>query len=229
MPSYAEIVVRSALIADGTGGPLTDGDVAIGDGRILSAGAEPAQAGPSTIELDARGELVCSPGFVDVHTHDDAALIRHPRPGVQGGPGLHQPDHRELRVQRLPGHRRRRHLESIAGAVRSDLDGYRTAVTAGGFACNAMALVGHNTMRMVTIGREDPRPAAPAELAAMRGQVERAMEQGACGLSTGLIYKPGKWAPMSLSSIPSRSVTSRLSTTPSTSPTACPGSSSTAR
>ena len=40
MPSHPDIVVRDALIADGSGGPLTEGDVAIGDGLILSAGAE---------------------------------------------------------------------------------------------------------------------------------------------------------------------------------------------
>ncbi len=194
MPSCADFVVRNALIADGTGSPLTDGDVAIGDGRILSAGAEPALAGPSAIELDARGELVCSPGFIDVHTHDDAALIQHPglefkvaqgctslvigNCGFSGFPATGVDD-----------------IESIAGATWPDLDGYRSAVIGGGFACNAVTLVGHNTIRMVTIGREDPRPASAAELAAMRGHVERAMEQGACGLSTGLIYKPGKWAP----------------------------------
>src|SRR5258708_38069786 len=58
-----------------------------------------------------------------------------------------------------------------------------------------MALIGHNTIRTLTIGRAEPRAATPAEIAVMRGHVQRAMEQGACGLSTGLIYTPGKWAP----------------------------------
>jgi N-acyl-D-amino-acid deacylase len=192
MASSAELVVRNALIADGTGGPLRPGDVAVGDGRILSAGPEPAPAGPSTVELDARGELVCSPGFIDVHTHDDAALLRHPglefkvaqgctsvvigNCGFSGFPATGVDD-----------------IESIAGADWADLDGYREAVTAAGFACNAMALIGHNTIRMITIGAEEPRAATPRELAEMCGQVSRAMEQGACGLSTGLIYQPGKW------------------------------------
>jgi N-acyl-D-amino-acid deacylase len=192
MGSAAELVVRDALIADGSGGPLRHGDVAVGDGRILSAGPESAAAGPSTVQLDARGELVCSPGFIDVHTHDDAALLRHPglefkvaqgctslvigNCGFSGFPATGVDD-----------------IESIAGADWPDLDGYRDAVTAAGFACNAMPLIGHNTIRMVTIGAAEPRPATPRELTAMRGQVSRAMEQGACGLSTGLIYQPGKW------------------------------------
>ena len=187
-----DLVVRDALIADGSGGPLASGDVTVAEGRIVSVG-EPAQAGPGTVEFDARGELVCSPGFIDVHTHDDAALIRYPglefkvaqgctslvigNCGFSGFPATGVED-----------------IESIAGATWPDLDGYRGAVTAAGFACNAMPLIGHNTVRMLAVGPADPRAATPAELEAMRGHVRRAMEQGACGLSTGLIYTPGKWA-----------------------------------
>ena len=123
-----DLVVRNALIADGSGGPLAEGDVAVADGRIVSAGAS-VQAGPGAQELDARGELVCSPGFVDVHTHDDAALIRYPglefkvaqgcttlvigNCGFSGFPATGVAD-----------------IESIAGATWPDLDGYRNAVTA---------------------------------------------------------------------------------------------------
>jgi N-acyl-D-amino-acid deacylase len=194
MPSTADFVIRNARIADGTGGPLTDGDVAIAAGRILTTGAEPVPAGPSTVDLDARGKLVCSPGFIDVHTHDDAALIRHPdlefkvaqgctsliigNCGFSGFPATGVDD-----------------IGSVAGADWPDLEGYRRAVTAAGFAANAMALIGHNTIRSLTIGREEQRPATAAEIAAMRDHVQRAMVQGACGLSTGLIYTPGKWAP----------------------------------
>src|SRR5215510_6530227 len=156
MPPTADVIIRNALIADGNGGPITSGDVAIGDGRILTVGAEPALAGKETVDLDARGELVCSPGFIDVHTHDDAALIRHPglefkvaqgctslvigNCGFSGFPATGVDD-----------------LESVAGSDWPDLDGYRTAVTAGGFTCNAIALIGHNTIRTLTIGREEPR------------------------------------------------------------------------
>ncbi len=146
------------------------------------------------MDLDAGGRLVCAPGFIDVHTHDDAALIRYPgvefkisqgctslvigNCGFSGFPATGTDD-----------------IESIAGAAWPDLDGYRQAVEARGFAANAMPLIGHNTVRAITIGPADPRPAGPADLAAMRGHVRAAMEQGACGLSTGLIYTPGKWAP----------------------------------
>src|SRR5215813_4307344 len=194
MPSVADFVIRNALIADGSGGPLINGDVAIGDGRILTTGAEPAPAGRSTVNLDARGELVCGPGFIDVHTHDDAALLRHPdlefkvaqgctslvigNCGFSGFPATGADD-----------------IASVAGADWTDLQGYAHAVADAGFAANAIALNGHNTIRMLTVGAEEQRQATAAEIASMRAQVEQAMEQGACGLSTGLIYAPGKWAP----------------------------------
>lgn len=194
MPSAADFVIRDTLIADGTGGPLATGDVAIGAGVILTAGAEPAPAGPSTVNLDAHGELVCSPGFIDVHTHDDAALLRHPdlefkvaqgctslvigNCGFSGFPATGTDD-----------------IASVAGGDWTDLDGFAAAVAAAGFAANAIALIGHNTIRTLTIGPREQRPATTAEIAAMREQVGRAMDQGACGLSTGLIYTPGKWAP----------------------------------
>ena len=188
----AELVVRNAIIADGTGGPLRHGDVAVEDGVIVSAGNDAVRAGPRTKELDARGELVCAPGFIDVHTHDDAAVVRHPglefkvaqgctslvigNCGFSAFPAIGEDD-----------------IESIAGSDWPDLAAYRREVTASGFAANVMALIGHNTIRIATIGRDSDRPATPDELAVMRGHVRRAMEQGACGLSTGLIYTPGKW------------------------------------
>jgi N-acyl-D-amino-acid deacylase len=195
MPPDADFVIRNALIADGNGGPLADGDVAIGPGVILTTGSDPAPAGPSTVNLDARGELVCCPGFIDVHTHDDAALLRHPdlefkvaqgctslvigNCGFSGFPATGVDD-----------------IESVAGGDWPDLDGFASAVSAAGFAANAIALVGHNTIRTLTIGRNEHRAATPADIATMRDHVRRAMEQGACGLSTGLIYTPGKWAPV---------------------------------
>ncbi|MGI9008231.1 MAG: N-acyl-D-amino-acid deacylase family protein [Streptosporangiaceae bacterium] len=194
MGDAADFVVRNALIADGSGGPLTEGDVAIGAGRILSAGREPALAGPATTDLEAGGTLLCAPGFIDVHTHDDAALIRYPDVAFKISQGCTSLVIGNCGFSGFPA-TGADDIESIAGAAWPDLDGYRRAVTAAGFAANAMPLIGHNTIRAVTIGPADPRPAGPADLAAMRGHVRAAMEQGACGLSTGLIYTPGKWTP----------------------------------
>jgi N-acyl-D-amino-acid deacylase len=194
MPPAADFVIRNAVIADGTGGPLTNGDVAIGDGLILTVGTEPAPAGRSTVNLDARGELVCSPGFIDVHTHDDAALLRHPDLEFKVAQGCTSLVIGNCGFSGFPA-TGAEDIASVAGGDWTDLHRYGHAVAAAGFAANAIALIGHNTIRMLTVGPEERRQATTGEIAAMRAQVEQAMDQGACGLSTGLIYTPGKWAP----------------------------------
>ena len=68
-----ELVIRGARVVDGSGGPAFQADVEVRDGRIASVGRGAA----GRRELDARGRVL-APGFVDTHTHDDAALLRHP-------------------------------------------------------------------------------------------------------------------------------------------------------
>src|SRR5581483_11594456 len=70
----ADLVIRNVRILDGTGADATDGDVAIDGGRIEAVGGV-VPAGRR--EIDGGG-LLLAPGFVDVHTHDDGALIAHP-------------------------------------------------------------------------------------------------------------------------------------------------------
>src|SRR5262252_11235985 len=67
MAAQYDLVVRNGQIADGTGGPLLDGDVAIADGKIAAIGNV---SGGGREEIDAKGLLV-TPGFVDIHTHYD--------------------------------------------------------------------------------------------------------------------------------------------------------------
>src|ERR1700743_1004185 len=65
-----DLVIRGGTIADGRGGDLFDGDVAIKDGRIAEVGKVVSHGKE---EIDARGKLV-TPGFVDVHTHYDGQV-----------------------------------------------------------------------------------------------------------------------------------------------------------
>ena len=67
MDAHFDAVIRGGTIADGTGAPLFDGDIAIADGKIAAVGAV---SGAGCQEIDARGQLV-TPGFVDIHTHYD--------------------------------------------------------------------------------------------------------------------------------------------------------------
>ncbi len=191
----ADIAIRNARILDGSGGPGFAGDVAVERGRIVAVGAG---VGAAREEIDAGG-LCLAPGFVDVHAHDDGAFIRHPdmrfklAQGVTtcvcGNCGFSA-------VPALPGADRAAASGGILAGLEgdfTDLEGYFDAVLARGPAINNMMLVGHNTVRAQVMGFDQRAPTA-GELDRMKGLVRRALEQGACGFSTGLIYRPGRWS-----------------------------------
>src|SRR5688500_12867575 len=71
----ADLAIRNVRILDGTGGPAVEGDVEVTAGRISAV--LPATASAAPIEIDGSGQVL-APGFVDVHTHDDGAFLRHP-------------------------------------------------------------------------------------------------------------------------------------------------------
>ena len=75
----------------------------------------------------------------------------------------------------------------------TDLEGYFRAALSEGPAINNMMLVGHNTVRSLVMGEAKTAPSAN-ELRLMREHILLAMEQGACGFSSGLIYRPGATA-----------------------------------
>lgn len=187
----ADITIRNATIIDGTGAPGRPGDVAISGGTISHVGEAPA----ATTEIDASG-LVLSPGFVDTHSHDDGAFIRYPgmefklaqgvTTVVSGNCGFSAAPAR-------PGGGPPAGGALVGMADWTDLDGYFAATLERRPTINNIMLVGHNTVRALAMGNERREP-TDAELADMRSMVREAMEQGACGFSTGLIYEPGRYS-----------------------------------
>lgn len=194
--SRYDLVIRGATLLDGTGAPPTPGDLAVRDGRIAALGAIEAAPAEGAPALDGRG-LALAPGFVDVHTHDDFAVLLHPEMGfkVQGGVttvvvgncGLGAAPHAVARGMAGAFH---------PGAALPDWDGY------GGYlarldesppSCHVAALVGHGTVRAAVMGGAARAP-EPGELAALRALVREGVEAGCFGLSTGLLYEPGRHA-----------------------------------
>src|SRR4051812_30448697 len=189
-----DLSIREALLFDGSGQPPRTADVHIEGDRIAFIGSAPS----GKREIAARGRAL-APGFVDVHAHDDAALLSTPSlefkllqgvtsvvigncgfslaPLSRGGP--EPPGNASL----FPGFSERF----------EDLEEYRRAFIAARPALNAMNLVGHNAIRAQVMGNDEREPTS-SEIAQMRAQVRRALEQGAAGFSTGLIYRPGRVA-----------------------------------
>ncbi|MER5581181.1 D-aminoacylase [Streptomyces asoensis] len=206
-----DLVVRDADVVDGTGADSYRADVVIDDGRIVSIVKEAAAAGcqrPRAVrELDAEG-LVLAPGFIDMHSHSDLALLRDPDHSAKAAQGV------TLEVLGQDG-------LSYAPVDDETLDGVRRAITGWnghgddldfdwrsvgeyldrldhgfggrGIAVNAAYLVPQGTVRAVAVGWED-RPATDRELDRMRRLVAEGLEQGAVGMSSGLTYTPGMYA-----------------------------------
>lgn len=166
-----DLVVRRGRLIDGTGGPAVTGDVAVRDGRIAAVGKIP---GAGRTEIDAAGRVV-APGFIDVHTHSEDILEL---PVAE--------NFLRMGVTTI--------ITGNCGGSRVDVADFFTHLVKARVALNVATLVGHNTVRLKVMGGSFARPPSAAELGQMCALVDRAMQEGAVGLSTGLIYLPGTFA-----------------------------------
>jgi len=190
-----DLTIRNARILDGSGGPAFEGDVEVDGGRIAAVGSA---SGEARQEIDAAG-LTLAPGFIDVHAHDDGAFIRHPDMAFKLAQGVTTcvcGNCGFSAIPAVPGADQAAASGGILAGLEgdfTDLEGYFGAALARRPAINNIMLVGHNTVRAMVMGFEQRPPTVP-ELADMKDKVRQAMEQGACGFSTGLIYRPGRWS-----------------------------------
>lgn len=162
-----DLVIRNGRVADGTGNPAFTADVAIRGERVVAIGRDLPKGAR---ELDARGMIV-APGFIDVHIHsEDIGKIPKAENLVRMG------------VTTI--------VTGNCGGSRLDVGKFLSEVDRK-VAVNVATLIGHNTVRREAMGGNFDRPPTAAELAKMKGYVDRAMKEGAVGLSTGLIYDPG--------------------------------------
>ena len=189
-PSY-DAVVRDAQIHDGTGAAPVTGDVAIADGRIVALGNAP---GTARITIDGRGKAV-SPGFIDVHTHDDFAAVLHPDMAfkllggvtscVCGNCGMGVAPHPAAMAMAQVLHPR------IALPEWKGTAGYLGHLARHRPGVNIGVLVGHGTARLAALGTEARAPSAK-EMAHMQATLQEGLDAGALGLSSGLVYDPGR-------------------------------------
>ncbi|MEU8524991.1 D-aminoacylase [Streptomyces sp. NPDC048629] len=202
-----DLVLRDAEVVDGSGAPSYRADVAVDDGRIVSIVKEAAAAGcqrpTGTRVLDTEG-LALSPGFIDMHAHSDLALLRDPDHSAKAAQGVTLEVLGQDGLSYAPVDDRT--LAEVRRAITgwngdgSDIDfDWRTVGEYldrldRGIAVNAAYLIPQGTVRMYAVGWED-RPATEAELNRMRQLVSEGMEQGAVGMSSGLTYTPGMYAP----------------------------------
>jgi N-acyl-D-aspartate/D-glutamate deacylase len=189
-----DLTLRNVQLLDGLGGEAYPADVGISDGRITELGS----AGAGREEIDGQG-MTLAPGFIDTHSHDDGAFFRYPGMEFKLAQGVTTVVAGNCGFSAIPlepGVEPGKLSGGILAGIESeftDLDGYFEAVLKRNPGINNMMLVGHNSVRTLVMGMEKRAPSSD-ELRQMKGHVARAIEQGACGFSSGLIYRPGRWS-----------------------------------
>ncbi|RUY85577.1 amidohydrolase family protein, partial [Mesorhizobium sp. M7A.F.Ca.CA.001.10.2.1] len=187
-----DLVIRHATLIAGDGSKPLEADIAVTGDRIVAIGQLDDATGSE--EIDAAGKVV-APGFIDVHTHDDGALLapRGMDPKISQGvttviAGNCGVSLAPLLLNTTPpppftlvGGRESFRFDRFAD--------YVAELKRRGIATNAALLVGHTTLRQRCMPVTD-RPANEAETVAMQEAVAEAMAEGAFGLSTGLDYPP---------------------------------------
>lgn len=191
-----KLLVRGGMVVDGTGAPARRADVLIADGRIAAVNRE------LTVDAHARvidaGGLHVAPGFIDTHSHSDLRVLVEPdlpmkvmqgiTLDVLGQDGISVAPVRDEDVAQL-----RKQLAGLLGDPDVPRD-WRSvaeylALLDRGAGLNLAYLVPHGAVRAGAMGLGARKPDA-GELERMVALVARAMDEGALGLSTGLIYPP---------------------------------------
>ncbi len=195
-PEY-DLLIRNGRLIDGTGNPWRRADVAIRGDTIDRVGRLPATT-TARVTIDAHDQWV-APGFIDTHTHSDLPLLVDGRAmskvfqgvttEVLGEDSSVAPVVGEHAVEEL-----RLALDAY-GLVDPwhSLADYFERLEQSGTSVNVASYVGAGQLRCCVMGHE-PRAATSAELDEMKRLLGTAMGEGALGLSTGLIYVPGRFA-----------------------------------
>ena len=164
------VLIRGALVVDGSGGPSRVADVRIAGGTIQRIGQLTPSAGDSVI--DARG-LVLAPGFIDTHSHHDRGLGRDRSALGAVSQGI---------TTIVVGQ---------DGGSNFPLADWFTQLERQPAAVNVASYVGHGRLRDIVMAEDFKRAATPAEVKHMAALLDGEMAAGALGLSSGLEYDPG--------------------------------------
>ena len=189
-------VVRGGTVVDGTGSAAFRGDVVIDGDRIADVLPFDDQLSTPNF-IDATGCLV-TPGFIDAHAHSDAYLVIEPDAPSKISQGITTEVNGQCGGSVAPRYGEAR-LSSDWAALLGDrltwrsLAEYREVLEKARPALNTVQFVGHNTLRSSVVGYCG-RPSTDDELRKMSRLLEESLDQGAWGLTTGLIYQPGKYA-----------------------------------
>ena len=194
-------LIKNGTIIDGQGTLAFVGDVLVEDDRIVEVIPAGELQDFKTSEpqnlIDASG-LIVSPGFIDAHTHSDAYLVIEPDAPSKVTQGITTEINGQCGGSVAPRYGEAR-LSSDWAAVLGDrltwrsLAEYREVLAAAKPAVNTVQFIGHNTLRSSVIGYA-ARAAGDEDLREMSRLLDESLDAGGWGLTTGLIYQPGKYS-----------------------------------
>ncbi|MCV6584646.1 MAG: D-aminoacylase [Marinibacterium sp.] len=193
-----DLLIRGGLVFDGSGAGAVRADIAVEAGQIVEVGACASRVGRQ--EVDATG-LAVAPGFIDVHTHDDWAVLATPDMAckitqgvttvVAGNCGISAAPFEPSADLPAP-------FTLLPGATHkcASVGDYARRLAGASPSLNVALLVGHSTLRANVMGGDLNRAATGDEIARMARMLDGALAEGAVGLSSGLAYPSAIAAPM---------------------------------
>ena len=197
-------VIGNGTIVDGSGAPAFAGDVVVDGDRIVDViprgAGKPMDwraTGAAAETIDATGCLV-TPGFIDAHTHSDAYLVIEPDAPSKITQGVTTEINGQCGGSVAPRYGEAR-LSSDWASLLGDrltwrsLAEYRSVLAEAKPAVNTVQFIGHNTLRSSVVGYAG-RAATPDEMSEMKRLLAQSLDEGGWGLTTGLIYQPGKYS-----------------------------------
>lgn len=166
-----DLLIINGKIIDGTGNSWYYGNIVVHEGRIIHI-AKNIHPNAKKV-IDAKG-LIVTPGFIDVHTHLEDDEAKDPRATSFILDGV---------TTCVTGN---------CGSSNTNIKKYLDWIDSLKLSINVASLIGHNDVRKAVMGRAN-RDASADEMKKMETIVDKAMQDGAVGLSTGLIYIPGTY------------------------------------
>lgn len=192
---------KNGTIVDGTGKVAFKGDLVVKDDKIECVSVQSLHDGTEAATynrvVDCTGKLVC-PGFVDAHTHSDAYLILEPDAPSKLSQGITTEINGQCGGSVAPRYGEARLSSDWAALLGEKLTWhsmaeYREVLEKVTPAVNTVQFVGHNTLRSSVVGYAG-RLATEDELKQMEYLLDKSLDEGGYGLTTGLIYQPGKYS-----------------------------------
>ncbi len=173
-PPHYDILIRNGRVVDGTGNPWFRADIAIREGRIAAIGKIDGATAAKVIDADG---LYVAPGFIDTHNHSER--------------GMRDPQLRPALMWLIQGVTTI--VVGVDGMGSPELPRELREFERDGMGVNAAFYIGQNPIRTQVMGISDRAP-TPAELEQMKELVRKGMDEGALGLSTGLVYIPSVYS-----------------------------------